>query len=234
MHLKKRKVPKLLPMILSELFSCSCFLIQPVAALFLNILSKTIPRTIWMTFTQIIMTITYLLFASALDTLYIATAVLGICYGFQFSIMGTQAFFFCGIIFNFMSLRNPLGALLFSGVLAGFVYDSEAAKQHSTSCLGPNCFRLTFIVLAGVCAMGTVLSVVLTKLYEMLYAGGSFRLIVLKIGRYATIRYVSSDMYRKNRTPRRIQVGIPLRLKIAGESTKSRYVSLHHSKHRKQ
>ncbi|KAL7259619.1 hypothetical protein ACSBR1_005498 [Camellia fascicularis] len=147
--------------------------------------SKTIPRTIWMTFTQIIMIITYLLFASALDgTLYVATAVLGMCYGFQFSIMvptaselfGLKHF---GIIFNFMSLGNPLGALLFSGVLAGFVYDSEAAKQHCTSCLGPNCFRLTFIVLAGVCAMGTVLSVVLTKrikpVYKMLYAGGSFR-----------------------------------------------------------
>ncbi|KAL7258104.1 hypothetical protein ACSBR1_004262 [Camellia fascicularis] len=148
--------------------------------------SKTIPRTIWMTFTQIIMIITDLLFASALDgTLYVTTAVLGICCGFQFSIMvptaselfGLRHF---GIIFNFMSLGNPLGALLFSGVLAGFVYDSEAAKQQGTSCLGPNCFRLTFIVLASVCAMGTVLSVVLTKrikpVYEMLYAGGSFRL----------------------------------------------------------
>ncbi|KAI8023496.1 Protein NUCLEAR FUSION DEFECTIVE 4 [Camellia lanceoleosa] len=139
-----------------------------------------------MTFTQIIMIITYLLFASALDgTLYVATAVLGMCYGFQLLTMvptvselfGLKHF---GIIFNFMSLGNPLGALLFSGVLAGFAYDSEAAKQHGSSCLGPNCFRLTFIVLASMCAMGTVLSVVLTKrikpVYEMLYAGGSFRL----------------------------------------------------------
>lgn len=148
--------------------------------------SRTIPRTIWMTFTQIIMILTYLLFASALDgTLYIATGVLGICYGVQFSIMvptaselfGLKNF---GIFFNFMSLGNPLGALLFSGLLAGFVYDNEAAKQHSTSCLGPNCFRLTFVVLSGVCAIGTILSVVLTKrikpVYEMLYSGGSFKL----------------------------------------------------------
>lgn len=139
-----------------------------------------------MTFTQIIMILTYLLFASALDgTLYIATGVLGICYGVQFSIMvptaselfGLKNF---GIFFNFMSLGNPLGALLFSGLLAGFVYDNEAAKQHSTSCLGPNCFRLTFVVLSGVCAIGTILSVVLTKrikpVYEMLYSGGSFKL----------------------------------------------------------
>ncbi|XP_052199940.1 protein NUCLEAR FUSION DEFECTIVE 4-like [Diospyros lotus] len=148
--------------------------------------SKTIPRTIWMAFTQTIMIFTYFLFASALDgTLYVATAVLGICYGVQFSTMvptaselfGLKHF---GIIFNFMSLGNPLGALLFSGLLAGFIYDKEATKQHAISCLGPNCFRLTFLVLAGNCAIGAILSIVLTKrikpVYEMLYAGGSFRL----------------------------------------------------------
>ncbi|KAL0382940.1 UNVERIFIED_CONTAM: hypothetical protein Scaly_0581300 [Sesamum calycinum] len=85
-----------------------------------------------------------------------------------------------GLFFNFMSLGNPLGAYLFSGLLAGFVYDNEAAKQHSATCLGPTCFRLTFLVLAGVCIIGTILSIVLTMrilpVYKMLYAGGSFRL----------------------------------------------------------
>ncbi|KAL2500575.1 Major facilitator superfamily protein [Forsythia ovata] len=148
--------------------------------------SKAIPRTIWMTITQVIMIITYLLFASALNgTLYAATALLGICYGVQFSIMvptaselfGLKNF---GMIFNFMSLGNPLGAYLFSGLLAGYLYDNEATKQHAVSCLGPNCFRLTFIVLAGLCGVGTILSMVLTlrikPVYQMLYAGGSFRL----------------------------------------------------------
>lgn len=148
--------------------------------------SAMIPRTVWMTCTQVLMIITYLLFASALDgTLYIATALLGICYGVQFSIMvpttselfGLKNF---GIFYNFMSLGNPLGALLFSGLLAGYIYDMEAAKQHAVSCLGPNCFRLTFLILAGVCGMGTILGVVLTirikPVYEMLYGGGSFRL----------------------------------------------------------
>ncbi|KAI5320750.1 PREDICTED: NUCLEAR FUSION DEFECTIVE [Prunus dulcis] len=155
--------------------------------------SKTIPRTVWMTCTQIIMIGTYLLFASAISgTLYAATALLGICYGVQFSIMiptvselfGLRHF---GIFYNFMSLGNPLGAFLFSGLLAGYVYDNEAAKQHGSSniygtnvsCLGPNCFRLTFLVLAAVCGVGTILSIVLSirikPVYQMLYAGGSFR-----------------------------------------------------------
>ncbi|XP_042508404.1 protein NUCLEAR FUSION DEFECTIVE 4-like [Macadamia integrifolia] len=154
--------------------------------------SKTIPRTTWLACTQVIMIVVYLLFASALSgTLYAAIALLGICYGAHFSIMiptaselfGLKHF---GIIYNFMGIGNPLGALLFSGLLAGYVYDKEAEKQHalgllenSASCLGPNCFRLTFLVLAGVCGLGSLLCLILSfrirPVYQMLYAGGSFR-----------------------------------------------------------
>ncbi|CAH9111301.1 unnamed protein product [Cuscuta europaea] len=147
--------------------------------------SRTIPRTFWMIVTQSIMTIAFLLCASALPgTLYPATALLGVCFGVQFGIMiptaselfGLRHF---GVIFNFMQLGNPIGALLFSGSLAGYVYDTEAAHQGADHCLGPNCFRLTFLVLAGVCALGSFLSIILTvrirPVYQMLYAGGSFR-----------------------------------------------------------
>ncbi|XP_062078235.1 protein NUCLEAR FUSION DEFECTIVE 4-like [Humulus lupulus] len=154
---------------------------------------KTLPRTVWMTVTQTTMIINYLLFSSAIKgTLYPATALLGICYGVQFSVMiptvselfGLRNF---GLFFNFMSLGNPLGALLFSGLLAGYIYDNEAAKQHglhrsdpTVACLGPNCFRLTFYALATVCGIGVIISIVLTRrikpVYQMLYAGGSFRL----------------------------------------------------------
>ncbi|KAK4761047.1 hypothetical protein SAY87_005940 [Trapa incisa] len=148
--------------------------------------SKTIPRTFWMTLTQIIMVVIFLLYASGLDgTLYAATFLLGICYGVQFSIMiptaselfGLKHF---GIIFNFMQLGNPIGALLFSGLLAGYVYDAEATKQGTSTCLGSSCFRLTFLILAGMCGLGTLLSIVLyvriRPVYQMLYAEGSFRI----------------------------------------------------------
>ncbi|KVH99061.1 Major facilitator superfamily domain, general substrate transporter [Cynara cardunculus var. scolymus] len=147
---------------------------------------NTIPRTFWTMVTQIIMVLTYLLYASALDgTLYAATALLGTCYGVQIAIMiSTSSELFglknFGIIFNFMQLGNPLGALLFSGMLAGYIYDTEEAKQGTSSCMGPACFRFTFLVLACVCGVGTILSLILTlrirPVYQMLYAGGSFRL----------------------------------------------------------
>ncbi|CAH9148134.1 unnamed protein product [Cuscuta epithymum] len=147
--------------------------------------SRTIPRTFWMIVTQTIMMLAFLLCASALPgTLYPATALLGVCFGVQFGIMiptaselfGLRHF---GVIFNFMQLGNPIGALLFSGSLAGYVYDKEAASQGAAHCMGPNCFRLTFLVLAGVCTLGSLLSIILTvrirPVYQMLYAGGSFR-----------------------------------------------------------
>ncbi|KAK9080615.1 hypothetical protein SSX86_000373 [Deinandra increscens subsp. villosa] len=144
------------------------------------------PRTFWTMITQVIMVLTYLLYASALDgTLYAATALLGACYGLQIAIMisttselfGLKNF---GIFFNFMQLGNPLGALLFSGMLAGYIYDTEEAKQGGSTCMGPTCFRFTFLVLACVCGVGTILSFILTirirPVYQMLYGGGSFRL----------------------------------------------------------
>ncbi|KAG6511139.1 protein NUCLEAR FUSION DEFECTIVE 4-like [Zingiber officinale] len=150
--------------------------------------SRMLPRPIWMACTQVVMVVAYLLYASAINgTLYASTAMLGFCYGVQFSVMvptvselfGLKQF---GLFYNFMLLGNPLGAFFFSGLLAGYVYDTEAAKQDPTSstCLGPNCFRLTFLFLAGVCGLGTLLSIILSvrirPVYQMLYASGSFRL----------------------------------------------------------
>ncbi|MQM01586.1 hypothetical protein Taro_034341, partial [Colocasia esculenta] len=154
--------------------------------------SRALPRPFWIACTQLIMVLVFLLFASALNgTLYASVALLGICYGVQICIMvptaselfGLKHF---GVIFNFLSMGNPIAAFLFSGLLAGYVYDKEEARQHGGSqdapgsaCLGPECFRLTFLFLAAVCGVGCIMSIILTvrirPVYQMLYSGGSFR-----------------------------------------------------------
>lgn len=152
---------------------------------------RTIPRTVLIIATQLVMIINYLVFALGLyATLYISVAILGICYGVHFSVMVSTSSELFGLkqfgkIYNFILLANPLGALVFSS-LAGYIYDLEAAKQHSagavtgsdnvTVCYGPSCFRLTFCVLSGMACLGTLLGVILTvrirPVYEKLYAGG--------------------------------------------------------------
>ncbi|KAJ3677261.1 hypothetical protein LUZ60_002985 [Juncus effusus] len=147
--------------------------------------SRMLPRPVLMTCTQIIMVISFLFLSLALDrSLYISTGFLGICYGVQYSVMiptvselfGLKNF---GLFYNFMSLGNPIGAFLFSGLLAGYLYDKEMGKQVGTTCLGQECFRVTFLILGGLCAFGAFLSVILSvrirPVYQMLYAGGSFR-----------------------------------------------------------
>ncbi|KAM7257611.1 hypothetical protein ACFE04_013352 [Oxalis oulophora] len=130
--------------------------------------SRALPRTILMKLSLMIMVLTFLLYAFALNgTLYLATALVGICFGIQYVTMvptvselfGLKNF---GVIYNFMLLGNPVGALIFSGLLAGYVYDTEAVKQGNSTCIGPSCLRLTFLVLSGMCGVGTVLSVILT------------------------------------------------------------------------
>ncbi|CAN6208487.1 unnamed protein product [Urochloa humidicola] len=151
--------------------------------------ARTLPRSVLIICTQVVMIITYLLFSLGLRaTLYVSVALLGICYGVQFSVIisisselfGLKHF---GKIYNFIALANPVGAFLFN-TLAGYVYDLEVERQKAgmvdtqIACHGPNCFRLTFYVLAGAACLGTLLSTVLTvrvrPVYQMLYAGGSF------------------------------------------------------------
>nr|CAB3487549.1 unnamed protein product [Digitaria exilis] len=152
--------------------------------------SRMLPRPFWMMCTQIIMVVTFLLFATGLHSLiYVSTTLLGICYGVQFAVMiptvselfGLKDF---GLMYNFMLLVNPLGAFFFSALLAGYIYDKEAARQHPgvldpSDCYGPDCFRVTFYVCAIVCCCGTLLSVLfiarIKPVYQMLYASGSFR-----------------------------------------------------------
>ncbi|CAI0437901.1 unnamed protein product [Linum tenue] len=148
--------------------------------------SSATPRSVWMTVAETIMVIIFILFGLGVDgMLYVATALIGVCYGILYSVMvptvselfGLKHF---GVIYNFVLLGNPVGALLFSGGLAGTMYDIEASKQGSSTCVGHECFKVTFLVLAAICGLGTLLSIILTirirPVYQMLYSGGSFRL----------------------------------------------------------
>ncbi|XP_052166401.1 protein NUCLEAR FUSION DEFECTIVE 4-like [Oryza glaberrima] len=148
-----------------------------------------VPRPIWMALTQTVLVVAYLCLAYTLGPAiaYACTAAVGLCYGVQFSVMipttselfGLKNF---GLFYNLMSLANPLGAALFSGELAGRLYDEEATRQQHSggACLGPGCFRAAFVVLAGACSVGTAVSLVLAArirpVYRALYSGGSFRL----------------------------------------------------------
>lgn len=143
-----------------------------------------VPRTVWLALAQLVLILVHLMFASALPgTLFVGSVLLGLCFGVHFSIMvptaselfGLKHF---GMIYNCLTMASPLGSFLFSGLIAGYLYDREAAKDslHGTSylttkevCTGAHCFRLTFFVMAGVAAFGVLLTTVLTYRIRSVY-----------------------------------------------------------------
>ncbi|CAM6040943.1 unnamed protein product [Sphagnum compactum] len=164
-----------------------------------------VPRPVWMALSQVFLLVGYILFAvAAPGSLYIGSIVVGICYGVHISItvptaselFGLKHF---GIVYNFLILNLPLGSFLFSGLLAGWLYDREAAKSpqvgyehlgmvqltaskelNSSSmgwasssdpqtCTGAHCFFSVFMVMASMCAVGFVLNIILMLRIRPLY-----------------------------------------------------------------
>ncbi|KAJ6739236.1 putative NODULIN-LIKE PROTEIN [Salix koriyanagi] len=95
-----------------------------------------IPRPLWNAASQILMAVGYILMAVALPgSLYIGSVVVGICYGVRLAVSVPTAselfgLKYFGLIYNILILNLPLGSFLFSGLLAGLLYDAEATPRH--------------------------------------------------------------------------------------------------------
>ncbi|XP_076932111.1 protein NUCLEAR FUSION DEFECTIVE 4-like [Bidens hawaiensis] len=125
------------------------------------------PRPLWNAASQILMMVGYVLMAIAMPgSLYIGSIVVGICYGVRLAITVPTAselfgLKYYGLVYNIIIINLPLGSFLFSGLLAGFLYDAEATTTASggNTCVGAHCYRLVFIVMAVVCVVGFGLDV---------------------------------------------------------------------------
>ncbi|KAL5995606.1 hypothetical protein ACLOJK_025670 [Asimina triloba] len=127
------------------------------------------PRPIWNAASQVLMTVGYIVMAMALPgSLYVGSIVVGMCYGVRIAISVPTAselfgLKYYGLIYNVLILNLPLGSFLFSGLLAGFLYDSQATKTAGggNACVGAHCYRLVFIIMALVCIIGFGLDIFL-------------------------------------------------------------------------
>nr|CAD1821334.1 unnamed protein product [Ananas comosus var. bracteatus] len=138
---------------------------------------NAIPRPLWNAASQILMAVGYVVMALALPgSLYIGSVVVGVCYGFRLAITVPAAselfgLKYYGLIYNILILNLPLGSFLFSGLLAGLLYDAEATKTAGggNTCVGAHCYRLVFFVMAFACLVGFGLDVLLTVRTKKVY-----------------------------------------------------------------
>ncbi|MCO5571623.1 hypothetical protein L7F22_025369 [Adiantum nelumboides] len=141
---------------------------------------KAVPRPVLLAASQLVMVLGYLILAAGMaGSLYMGSIVVGVCYGVRLavSVPVTSEMFglkILGIMYNLLILNLPLGSVLLSSLLAGFLYDHEAKKDGSTTtCVGAHCYRLVFVLMAAVSGMGFVLDCILTlrtrPLYQQIY-----------------------------------------------------------------
>lgn len=127
------------------------------------------PRPLWNAASQILMAVGYILLAMALPgSLYIGSIIVGLCYGVRLAVtvptaselFGLKSY---GLLYNILILNLPLGSLLFSGLLSGYLYDAQATPiaGGGNTCVGAHCYRLVFIIMAMVCVVGFGLDILL-------------------------------------------------------------------------
>jgi MFS family permease len=158
-----------------------------------------IPRHIALASAQILMAAGHFLFAMAWPgTMYIWTFLVGLGYGAYWAVVpaavselfGVKHF---GAMYNFLTVANPTGPLIFSGLIASNLYDYEAEKQaqyHQSSalpphrlfwnmgflaegplkCDGPACFFISSLIMSAFCVVGSGFSILIVHRTKRFYA----------------------------------------------------------------
>lgn len=135
------------------------------------------PRPYWNAGSQIVMLVGFIVMALALPgNLYVGSIIVGLCYGVRLAItVPTASEMFglkhYGLLYNVLILNLPLGSFLFSGLLAGLIYDAEATEtaDGGNTCSGAHCYRLVFIIMAVTCLIGGVLDLYMAIKTKALY-----------------------------------------------------------------
>ncbi|OMO82862.1 Nodulin-like protein [Corchorus capsularis] len=150
------------------------------------------PRPLVMTSVLLLACIGYLIIAFPFTgSLYIASIIIGFSFGCQLPLLYTIISELFGLkhystLFNCGQLASPLGSYVFNVKVTGKLYDREAlkdlAKQGLTrssvkelTCIGTHCFRLPFIILAGVTFFGALTSLILVVRTRKFYKGDIYK-----------------------------------------------------------
>ncbi|KAL3520769.1 hypothetical protein ACH5RR_018918 [Cinchona calisaya] len=159
------------------------------------LLKWKVPRTVMMTIALVLPAIGDLIIALPFPgSVYIASILIGFSYGIQLTMVFVIISELFGLkyystLFNCGQLASPVGSYVLNVRIVGKLYDKEALKQlaskgmtrsmvHDLTCIGKQCYRKSFIILAGVNFFGALVSMILVM---------------------RTKEYYKSDIYKKFR-----------------------------------
>ncbi|KAG2723429.1 hypothetical protein I3760_02G170400 [Carya illinoinensis] len=136
------------------------------------------PRTLMLTLVLLLSCAGFLLIAfSPPYALYIASIIIGFCFGAQWPLIFAIISELFGLkyystLYNFGVVASPVGSFLLNVKTTGYLYDREAKKQlaalglerkpgEELNCVGGDCFKLPFILITAVTLFGTLVSLIL-------------------------------------------------------------------------
>ncbi|CAN8256372.1 unnamed protein product [Cochlearia groenlandica] len=143
------------------------------------------PRPVAMAVAQVLMSVGHVFFAFGWPgAMYIGTLLIGLGYGAHWAIVPATASELFGLkkfgaLYNFLTMANPAGSLIFSGLIASTIYDREAERQAKRSlfspddalrCEGSICYFLTSLIMSGLCIIACLLSMILVRRTKPVYA----------------------------------------------------------------
>lgn len=133
--------------------------------------------------------------------IYVSAVLIGLGYGAHWAILpaaaselfGLKSF---GALYNFLTMANPAGSLIFSELVASSIYDYYAEKQAALrhqdpslllikplmddddlTCVGTICYSITCGILSGLCIVASGLSMIVVyrtrRVYTQLYGNPS-------------------------------------------------------------
>lgn len=152
------------------------------------LLKYKFPRPLMMTVVLFLSGIGHILIAFPFSgSVYIASVIIGFSFGAQLPLLFAIVSELFGLkhfttLFNCAQLGSPLGSYVLNVKITGPMYDREAIKVLKSSgldrssveelvCIGKQCYRQSFMVLAGVCGFGALATLVLVARTREFYGG---------------------------------------------------------------
>ncbi|KAM3345437.1 protein NUCLEAR FUSION DEFECTIVE 4 [Capsicum galapagoense] len=158
-----------------------------------HFLSKyKLPRPLMLTITLMISCLGHLLIAfNAPNGLYVASIVIGFCFGAQWPLIYAIISELFGLkyystLYNFGSVASPMGAYVLNVKVVGYLYDKEATTQmmamgkirkigEDLECNGDKCFKLAFVIITGVTILGAFVSIILVLRTRKFYKNDIYK-----------------------------------------------------------
>ncbi|KAF8711200.1 hypothetical protein HU200_029216 [Digitaria exilis] len=143
-----------------------------------------LPRPAMITAVLVVSCAGHLLIAAGAPrgTLYAASVIVGFCFGALWPLLFAVVSELFGLrrystLYNVSAAASPVGSYVLNVLVAGRLYDDEAARQHAGGgggdkmCMGVECFGRSFMIIAAATAAGALVSMVLVWRTREFYRG---------------------------------------------------------------